>query len=533
MKKNKNAQVSEIIKCGKDPIYFFNNYCKIQHMTRGTIPFNTYPFQDDCVKAFIDNRFNIILKSRQLGLSTLTAAYSVWLTLFQKDKRVLVIATKLDVAQNFINKVKTILSYLPKWMILVDTITNNKQLIEFSHGSSIKAIPTSDDAGRSEALSLLIVDEAAFVRNFDTIWTGIYPTLTTGGRAIVLSTPNGVGGQYYKLYVDAEEGINEFNPIKLPWTVNPDTDDEWFKKMTANMSKRQVSQEFLCDFVSSGETLISATDFEWLRTQTKDPIERTGPDSNVWIWKYPLSESKYIISSDVSRGDSKDYSTFHVIDLKEKECVAEFKGKIPPDELGNLLVDWAKRYNDALIAPENNNYGYATLMKIRDLKYNNVYIRKKKRASVINYSSGFILEDAGFNTNQKTKSIILTKLEELIRNRTLKIYSQRFYEESKRFVWKGHKAEALNGYNDDLVMSLAIGSYIMDTEYANLGSSKDINAAMLAAMSVNSRQFQQERYSKSKSELISQNGNRNRNHQLKPGDLKKGKIDGSEYWWLF
>ena len=114
MRKNKNAQISEIIKCGKDPVYFFNKYCKIQHMTRGTIPFNTYPFQDDCVKAFIDNRFNIILKSRQLGLSTLTAAYSVWLTLFQKDKRVLVIATKLDVAQNFINKVKTIIAHLPK-----------------------------------------------------------------------------------------------------------------------------------------------------------------------------------------------------------------------------------------------------------------------------------------------------------------------------------------------------------------------------------------------------------------------------------
>lgn len=531
--KQKNRQVSEIIKCGKDPIYFFNNYCKIQHMTRGTIPFATYPFQDDCVKAFIDNRFNIILKSRQLGLSTLTAAYSVWLTLFQKDKRVLVIATKLDVAQNFIQKVKTILAYLPKWMILVDKVTDNKQFIEFSHGSSIKAIPTSDDAGRSEAPSLLIVDEAAFVRNFDTIWTGIYPTLTTGGRAIVLSTPNGVGGQYYKLYTDAEEGVNEFNPIKLPWTVNPDTDEVWFEKMTANMTKRQIAQEFLCDFVSSGETLISASDFEWMASCVKDPVERTGPNNDVWIWRYPLNESKYIISADISRGDSKDFSTFHVIDVGAKECVVEFKGKIPPDEFGNLLVDWAKRYNNALIAPENNNYGYATLMKIRDIGYNNVYMHKKKKASVINYSGKFVLDDAGFNTNQKTKSIILTKLEELIRNRVLKTYSNRFYEEAKRFVWKGNKAEALNGYNDDLVISMAIGTYIMDTDYANIGNGKDINAAMLAAMNVNSRQYHHDRYSKSANEMFSRNNAIKKNPNLKSGDLKKDKINTSEYWWLF
>ena len=531
--RNKNTQISEIIRCGKDPIYFFNNYCKIQHMTRGTIPFNTYPFQEDCVKHFIDNRFNIILKSRQLGLSTLTAAYSVWLTLFQKDKRVLVIATKLDVAQNFIQKVKTIMAYLPKWMIIVETITNNKQFIEFSHGSSIKAIPTSDDAGRSEALSLLIVDEAAFVRNFDTIWTGIYPTLTTGGRAIVLSTPNGVGGQYYKLYTDAEEGINEFNAIRLPWTVNPDTDDEWFEKMTANMTKRQIAQEFLCDFVSSGETMISAEDFDWLKSMVKDPVERTGPNADIWIWRYPLSESKYVISADVSRGDSKDFSTFHVIDVGNREIVAEFKGKVPPDELGSLLVDWGKRYNNAVLIPENNNYGYATLMKIRDLGYSNVYLHKKKKVSIINYGSSFNIDDAGFNTNQKTKGIILTKLEELIRTKNIKTYSMRFYDESKRFVWKGNKAEAMNGYNDDLVMSLAIGSYIMDTEYGNIGTGQDINQAMLKAMSVNSTKFEPDRLTKSAQEMIGRNNSGKSNSNLKPNDIKKPGINGSEYWWLF
>ena len=246
--KNKQRQIKEIIKCGKEPQYFFNKYVKIQHPTKGTIPFKTYDFQDACVDHFRDHRFNIVLKSRQLGLSTISAGYAAWLAIFYKDKNILVIATKLSVAQNFIRKVKFVLHSMPKWLLLPEIINNNKQALEFSNGSTIKAIPTSEDAGRSEALSLLIVDEAAFVRNFDTIWTGLYPTLSTGGRAIVLSTPNGVGGQYYDLWMQAQSGENEFNPIKLAWDVHPDRGEDWFKHETKNMSPKQIAQELLCDF---------------------------------------------------------------------------------------------------------------------------------------------------------------------------------------------------------------------------------------------------------------------------------------------
>ena len=213
MSATKKGQVTEIIKCGKDPVYFMNKYLKIQHPLRGLIPFKTFPFQDDCVKDFNDNRFNIILKSRQLGLSTLVAAYAVWQACFYKEKNILIIATKLAVAQNFIRKVKTYLKSMPNWLLVPTIVANNKQQVEFSNGSQIKAVPTSEDAGRSEALSLLIVDEAAFVRNFDELWMGLYPTLSTGGRAILLSTPNGVGGQYHEIYTKATREENEFNPI--------------------------------------------------------------------------------------------------------------------------------------------------------------------------------------------------------------------------------------------------------------------------------------------------------------------------------
>ncbi len=486
---NKSNQVQEVIKCGKVPKYFFNKYLKIQHPVRGLINFDTYDFQDECVDTFLENRFSIILKSRQLGMSTLVAAYAVWMALFQRDKNVLIIATKLSVAQNFITKVKTMIRSLPKWLVLPQITANNKQLIEFSHGSSIKAIPTSDDAGRSEALSLLIVDEAAFVKNFDTLWTGLYPTISTGGRVIVLSTPNGVGGQYYKLYTEAESNLNEFKPIKLAWDVHPERDLDWFDKTTANMSKRQISQEFLCDFASSGETFVSDDEFKWLRSEILPPADRAGSDMNVWIWKYPLSDHQYVISADVARGDSKDYSAFHVIDITQGEVVAEYKGKMPPDVFAELLNEYGLKYNSAILCPENNTYGYATIIKLKELNYPRLYYKKKKAVYIGDYVPPKGNELAGFTTSGKTRNIILSKLEEVIRNKQIRIYSSRFYDEIKTFIWKGQKAQAMRGYNDDLVMSLAIGVWLFDTsaEYGKHASS--LNQAMLDAMKVNVNKY--------------------------------------------
>lgn len=485
------AQVEEILKCGKDPNHFMDKYIKIQHPVKGLISFDMYPFQKECVTDFLNHRFNIVLKSRQQGLSTLVAAYAVWMSLFKKEKNVLIIATKLKVAQNFIVKVKSMIRALPKWLVLPEITSNNKQEIVFNNGSQIKAIPTSEDAGRSEALSLLIVDEAAFVRNFDTIWTGIYPTLSTGGRAIILSTPNGVGGQYHKLYTDAEAGVNEFHPIKIPWYANPDYDEEWFKKTTANMSKKQIAQEFLCDFALSGETFLDDNTIEWLNSNIKKPIIREGDDMNVWIWKQPLSEHNYIISADVARGDARDFSTFHIIDTDESEVVAEYKGKIRPDTFGQLLNNYGIKYNKALICPENNSYGFATILKLQELQYPRMYYRKQKDVYIGGYMPAQTAETAGFNTNGKTKSTILAKLEEVLRNKLLITYSSRFYEELKVFAVGGDgKVGAKRGYNDDLVISLAIGSWLFDASGDHSKNSRVLNNEMLKAMSFQTKQFE-------------------------------------------
>jgi len=481
----RDEQVKEIIKCGRDPVYFINKYVKIQHSTRGRLPFETYPFQDECLEAFQQNRLNIILKSRQLGLSTICAAYATWMAIFQKDKNILVIATKLAIAQNFIKKVAIALQGLPKWLLL-PKFEPSKQQISFSNGSQIKAVPTSPDAGRSEALSLLIVDEAAFIRDFDQIWTGLSPAFSTGGNAIILSTPHGVGGQYYRLWTEAEAGLNGFNAIRIMWDRHPEHDQEWFDNETRNLPKKKVAQEYLCDFISSGDTFLQPGELEFLRTMIAQPIEKVGDRRDIWVWSYPVPGREYIISADIARGDARDFSTFHVIDIEDSEVAAEYMGKVPPEKLADMLAEWGKRYNDALIIPENNTYGYFVGVKLRDSGYKKLYYHKHT-GDPMNYIPINQDELPGFPTNQKTRVQILAKLEELIRNKQLKTYSQRFYDQLQAFVWKGNKPQASKDSFDDLIMSVAIGCWLLDGGSTLNQQQTAMAYAMLAATGMSRR----------------------------------------------
>ena len=485
-----SSQAKEIVKCGKDPVYFINKYAKIQHPTRGTIPFDTYDFQDDCVRAYIEHRFNIVVKSRQLGLSTVSAIYAVWLAIFYRDKNILVIATKLAVAQNFIRKVKVALDALPPWLVMPAVRERTKTHVAFTNGSQIKAIPTSEDAGRSEALSMLIIDEAAFIRNFDELWMGLYSTLSTGGRAAVISTPNGIGGMYHKLAEEAKEGKNDFNYIELPWFVHPERDEQWFDNECRNMTKKQAAQELLCDFSASGDTFVASEIVEMLRMQVETPIEKWGPGGNVWQWKYPGENDEYVIGADIARGDGGDYSTFQVIDKKTCEQVAEFRGKIPPDQFGVLLAEAGKRFNNALLCPENNTFGYTTVLKLVELGYKNLYFKTSKDKFNVLYGSDptASVGKIGFQTNSATRGPILTLLEERLRNRTLRVRSGRLIDEFKTFVWKGNKAQAKKGSHDDLVMALAIGNSLAEGGNAHVLKNVNVSNAMLAGFGVNAEE---------------------------------------------
>jgi len=283
----KEIIAEEYRKCGQDPIYFMKKYCVIQHPVRGKIPFHLYPFQENCLTDFKDNRFNIILKSRQLGLSTLSAGFILWKMLFNQDFNALVIATKVTVAKNLVEKVRVMHDLLPVW--LRDggnsSVEDNKLSLKLKNGSQVKAIASSPDAGRSEALSLLVVDEAAFIRDIDEIWLSAQSTLSTGGSAIVLSTPNGVGNWFHKMWVEGENGSNGFNTIKLHWTVHPERNQQWRDEQTRILGIKGASQECDCDFVGSGDTVIDPQLLMW----KEDSMETFGygntqiTTDNIWL----------------------------------------------------------------------------------------------------------------------------------------------------------------------------------------------------------------------------------------------------------
>ena len=451
---SKKEVLKEIVKAGKDPVYFLNNYGRISHPQKGLIAFRTYDYQTDLLNDFNNHRFNVILKARQLGISTISAGYIAWLMLFHRDKNILVVATKFGTASNLVKKVKAIIKRVPGWLQIAGITTDNRTNFELSNGSQIKASSTSGDAGRSEALSLLVIDEAAHVEGLEELWAGLYPTLSTGGRCIALSTPNGVGNWFHKIYSEAELEENVFNPINLPWDVHPDRDQDWFTRETKNMSRREIAQELQCNFNTSGETVIHPDDIEWLQSTIKDPEYRTGFDRNFWIWKKYDPQNTYFLVADVARGDGADNSTFHVLDSGTMEVCAEYQGKPSLDQYARILYEAAREFGDCLLVVENVGVGISVLEKLIDMEYPNLYYSVKSTHEFVEQYQAETMTNSvpGFTTSTRTRPIIVAKLEEFIRNK-----------EITTFIWYKGKPQAMRGYNDDLIMALAIACWVRDT----------------------------------------------------------------------
>jgi hypothetical protein len=485
----KQEILKEVVKSGKDPVHFIRSYCKISHPQRGLIPFKTYDFQDDLLKDFNDYRFNVVLKARQLGISTITAAYTVWLMLFHRDKNILVVATKLQTATNLVRKVKKIMKQLPPWMRISEIHIDNRTSFELTNGSQIKASSTSSDAGRSEALSLLVIDEAAHVEALDELWTALYPTLSTGGRCIALSTPNGVGNWFHKVCVEAEAGTNAFHMTTLMWNLHPDRDQLWYEKETKNMSTRQIAQELECNFNVSGETVIHPDDLIYHLEKTREPKYRTGFDRNYWIWEEFQEGASYLLAADIARGDGQDNSAFHVFNLEDMEIVAEYIGKPNPDDYADILFNAGKEYGTCMIVAENNNIGFAVLNKLKDKGYNNVYHSTKSSHDYVDSIQAQWMTNIvpGFTTSSKTRPLVIAKMEEFMRNKLVKINSNRLLSEMKTFVWHNGRPQAMRSYNDDLVMSFAIGCWVRDTVLVENQRLIEYNKNALSAISTSTR----------------------------------------------
>ena len=491
----KQAIKQQYLKCVQEPAYFINKFCIIQHPQRGKIKFELYPFQEDVLKQYQESNYNIVLKSRQLGISTLSAAYSLWLMLFHNDKNVLCIATAKDTAKNLVTKVRIMYDGLPHWL-KTQIVENNKLSLVFKNGSQIKAIASNESAGRSEALSLLILDEAAFIERIDTIWTAAQQTLATGGSCLAISTPNGVGNWFHKTWLDAKDGLNKFHTIKLHWSEHPERDHAWRDEQDRILGPTQASQECDADFLSSGRSVVDPRILEWYKEKMCcEPAEKSGFDRNLWIWSYPDYSKQYLISADVARGDGTDYSAAQVFELEEMEQVAEYKGQLGTTEFGNFLIELATKYNDALLVVENNNIGWATLQTIIDRGYENLFYQEKNHLVVddeIQHTNRYRHIDKnkvpGFTTTMKTKPLIVAKMEEYTREKMVNLKSTRLIDELFVFIYKNSKMEALDGYNDDLVMSYSILLWIRDTAIRIQSERNEFQSSLVSSIgSLNER----------------------------------------------
>ena len=480
----------EYLKCAKDPVHFMRKYCYIQHPQRGRIQFNLYPFQEKVLTLFQQNDYSAILKSRQLGISTLAAGYSLWLMTFHKDRNVLALATTQATARNLVTKVQFMWENLPSWL-KVDSAENNKLSLRLINGSKIQAKSSNADAARSEAVSLLIIDEAAFIDNIAETWASAQQTLATGGGAIVLSTPYGTGNWFHQTWVKAESGENDFLPIKLPWYVHPERDQSWRDAQDALLGDpRLAAQECDCDFSTSGDIVFYNEYLEYYeKTHIKDPLERRGADQNLWVWESADYSRDYMVVADVARGDGKDFSTFHVIDIANSVQVAEYKGQIGTKEFGHLLVGIATEYNNAMLVIENANIGWATIQVAIDRQYSNLYYSQRSgEATVDSYFDKYQDHSkmvAGFTMSSKTRPMVIGKFQEYISDRSVTIQSKRLVEEMKVFIWKNGRAEAQTGYNDDLVMAFGIALYVRDTALKFRQRGIDLTKQTLNNISVN------------------------------------------------
>ena len=485
----KDVIKEEYKKCLVDPIYFMKKYVKIQHPIRGTVNFDLYEFQEKTLTDLVDHDFNIILKSRQMGISTLTAAYSLWLMVFHKDKNVLCISINQETSKEIVTRVRFANDNLPSWLKVKEQ-EDNRLSLRLTNGSQIKAVSSAGTSGRSSALSLLIIDEAAFIDNIAEIWLSAQYTLSTGGRAIMLSTPNGVGNFFHQTWIKAEAKENEFNTIRLPWHLHPERDQSWRDKQTELSGVKGAAQECDCDFATTGNGIVDAATIDFYKqSKVKDPIEMRGIDHGYWIWEYPDYSRNYIVSADVARGDGGDYSAFQVIDVESMTQVAEYKGQIGTKDYGNMLVTVATDYNNALLIVENANIGWAVLQQIIDRQYQNTFYSsadlqyvdvERQLTNKINRDEKKMIP--GFTNSQKTRPLLISKLETYFRERSVEVRSLRFMDELAVFIWDGNKVAAMKGYNDDLVMAMSIGLWVRDTALKLRQQSMDLNRSMLGGI---------------------------------------------------
>lgn len=475
-------QFKELALASRD-IFYFAQFVFLIHAKRGKIPFDLYPFQKATLLNFLKHNFNVILKFRQAGVTELISMFCLWYAMYHPYKNIIIISIKDRVAKKVLRKIKFMYRNLPdhlKTRIINgrgDDLGTSTEL-EFSNGSVISSIPTTEDAGRGEAVSLLVIDEAAIVRWAEKIWAASWPTLSTGGRAIVNSTAYGVGNFFHKLFTQALHGGNDFNAIRLHWQMHPERyqyegDMRWYKSQKDILGPRKTAQEIDGDFLQSGNTVFDLGDIKAIEEDIMELQPDVAMNGRLKVYEQPKKGDKYFIGMDVATGRANDFTAMSVMNRWGDE-MASFKGKIGIDKAEKLIYKFGKKYNRAIIAPESNDIGLGVAMNLQNEGYRNLYYSKKLLRKK-GHSKPEVEEIPGWYTTKKNRPLIIAELEEDVRNDTIKIRDKAFCDEAPTFIYDNrNRPIALNKdkqgadedsldevvYTDDAIFAKAIVNWV-------------------------------------------------------------------------
>ncbi len=472
----------ELIKCQLSFGYFCHKYVKIAHPKRGLLPFILFNYQKRCVKEYESHRFNILSKFRQGGLTTVTVLWCMWRCMFKLDETIMVLSKSDREAIAAGEIVKRGLIELPNWMRPEMDKNNDHQKLFTETGC--KLFFYTPEAARGRSITFLVLDEAAFIPQMDKHWKAMFPTISTGGHCITISTVNGVGNWYYDIFKGAEKGENDFHVIELDYWEHPEYhDDEWVKGTRAQLGEKGWRQEVMRDFLGAGDSYIPPeiiNDLD-LVTRSIQPIrmlfadlnnldearEQRIMDLNTWdrgalhIWREPIDGREYIIGVDVAggHGEDNDNSCFQVIDAVTCEQVAEFYSNLVQNfTFSKILAMVGSTYNNALIVVEDNGgYGTAILERLqRDFYYSNLY--ESTQGTSKN-------PKPGIKTTLSNRPKFLETMQTRLLNHSISIKSKRFVKELKGFIWDSQtkRAGATKGFHDDSILALCLALYARES----------------------------------------------------------------------
>jgi len=474
-------EVEEFVKCSKDPVYFIKKYIRIISLDRGIIPFELYDFQDQMVRRFHENRFNIAKLPRQSGKSTVVTAYLLWYALFNDNVNIAILANKAATAREMLQRLQLSYENLPKW--LQQGVVNwNRGSLELENGSKIMAASTSASAVRGMSFNIIFLDEFAFIPTHiaDEFFSSVYPTISSGKstKVIIISTPKGMN-MFYKLWHDAEKGKNEYVTTEVHWSEVPGRDAEWKEQTIKNTSEEQFNQEFECEFLGSVNTLITSSKLKTLVYE--DPISS---NAGLDIFEEPKPEHTYVCTVDVARGITKDYSAFCVIDTTEipYRMVAKCRNnKKKPLVFPNIIHQVATTYNHAYTLIEVNDIGgqVADIMQF-DLEYDNLLMcsMRGRAGQVVGQGFSGSKVQLGVKMSTTVKKTGCANMKQLIEDDKLIFNDYDIIAELTTFIQRGQAWEAEEGCNDDLSMCLVIFSWLATTDYFRELHDSDVRMRM-------------------------------------------------------